>query len=62
MYSFLWKTVNLIISFNWLNSLTKYIMICFVALLIAALLLQSQQIYAAGTNDQVNSDIDYGTF
>jgi hypothetical protein len=33
-----------------------------VALLIAALLLQSQQIYAAGTNDQVNSDIDYGTF
>jgi len=62
MYSFLWKTVNLIIPFNWLNSLSKYIMICSVALLIAALLLQSQQIYAAGTNDQVNADIDYGTF
>jgi hypothetical protein len=62
MYSFFWKTVNLIIPFNWLNSLSKYIMICSVALLIAALLLQSQHIYATGTNNQVNADIDYGTF
>jgi hypothetical protein len=37
-------------------------MICSVSLLIAALLLRSQHTYAAGTNDQVNADIDYGTF
>jgi hypothetical protein len=37
-------------------------MICSIALIIATLTLRFQNTYAVGTNDQVNADIDYGTF
>ena len=44
------------------RGLYRITMVCFMALFLAALTLQSQLPYAVGTNGQVNANVEYGTF
>jgi hypothetical protein len=44
------------------KSLYQITMVCSIALFLAALTFQSQLTYTVGINDQVNANVDYGTF
>ena len=44
------------------KSLCQITVVCSIALSLVVLTFQSQLIYAVGVNDQVNANVDYGTF